>query len=109
LNRFIRSWLFPNELIYFLARFVVRIRNPFIIGITGSVGKTTTTEMIAAVLTHPGAEQIVGKVAVTNTLEDMNNDLALLLPYCYIKITWSKAGPFLFGSCGSLPFPVTQT
>ena len=35
----------------FWARLLRRIRKPLIIGVTGSVGKTTTTELLAAVLT----------------------------------------------------------
>ncbi len=50
----------------FLARFVLWSREPFIIGVTGTVGKTTTTAMIAAVLTYPGADRIIGSVWATS-------------------------------------------
>ena len=61
----------------FLARFVLWSREPFIIGVTGTVGKTTTTAMIAAVLTYPGADRIVGSVWATS--KNMNNDAGLPL------------------------------
>ena len=44
---------------------VLRSRRPTIIAVTGSVGKTTTKETIAAVLAHPGAKRVVGSVAKT--------------------------------------------
>jgi UDP-N-acetylmuramoyl-tripeptide--D-alanyl-D-alanine ligase len=48
-----------------------------IVAVTGSVGKTTTTSMIAAVLAHPAAERVVGKAAATS--RNMNNDFGLPL------------------------------
>lgn len=59
------------------ARLVVRSRKPFIVGVTGSVGKTTTTEMIAAVLEHEAARPIVGEAV--HTLHNMNDDTGLPL------------------------------
>jgi UDP-N-acetylmuramoyl-tripeptide--D-alanyl-D-alanine ligase len=59
------------------ARLVVRIRAPLIIGVTGSVGKTTTTEMISAVLASPGAQRLVGPIGKSS--ENMNDDVGLPL------------------------------
>lgn len=61
----------------FCARLVLRIRKPLIIGVTGSAGKTTTVHMIAAVLQHPAARQIVG--AVAHSRHNMNDDNGLPL------------------------------
>ena len=75
------------------ARRVVRIRKPFIIGITGSVGKSTTTAMIAAALSHPEAAQIIGRVGYT--AGNMNDDVgvpATLLRFDHVF------------DCGSLPW-----
>lgn len=58
----------------FWARVVLRLRRPRIIGITGSVGKTTTKEMIASVLTHADARPIVGAVLKGG---DLNGRLGL--------------------------------
>ncbi len=63
--------------VYFWARCVVWARRPMIVAVTGSVGKTTTTNMVAAVLAHPGAERVVGKAA--STLDNMNNDIGVPL------------------------------
>lgn len=88
----------------FWARFVFRVRRPFIIGITGSVGKSTTTAMVAAVLSHRDADRIVGPVGCT--FGNMNDDVgfaATLLRYDYVlELPWSYPGriALLF----SLPF-----
>jgi UDP-N-acetylmuramoyl-tripeptide--D-alanyl-D-alanine ligase len=52
IDRYFRFW----------ARLVILARRPRIVGVTGSVGKTTTKEVIAATLAHPGARAIVGTV-----------------------------------------------
>lgn len=59
----------------FWAHVVFRVRKPFIIGITGSVGKSTTTAMVAAVLSHRDAERIVGQVGCT--FSNMNDNIGL--------------------------------
>jgi len=59
----------------FFARLVVLARKPFIIGVTGSVGKTTTIEMIAAILKQPEVKSLIGFVG--NTQNNMNDDLGL--------------------------------
>ena len=78
----------------FWARLVCRFRRPFIIGVTGSVGKSTTTALIAAVLSHRDARQIVGPVGCT--LENMNDDVGLaatLLGYKrFLILPWSYPG-----------------
>ena len=68
----------------FLARLAVRLRKPFIISITGSVGKSTTTSMIAEALAHKNLQHYVGRVA--STVGNMNDDVgipATLLRYGY--------------------------
>jgi UDP-N-acetylmuramoyl-tripeptide--D-alanyl-D-alanine ligase len=59
---------------------VLRARKPTIVGVTGSVGKTTTKEAIAAVLSHPRAAPIVGTVGKTpgNLNEDFGLPLTVL-------------------------------
>jgi len=78
----------------FWAHLVYRIRKPFIIGITGSVGKSTTTAMVAAVLSHPDAERIVGPVGCT--FSNMNDNVGLaatLLRFEHVfEIPWSYPG-----------------
>jgi UDP-N-acetylmuramoyl-tripeptide--D-alanyl-D-alanine ligase len=59
------------------ARLVLRVRKPLIIGVTGSAGKTTTVEMITAVLRHPAAQQVVGPMA--HSVDNMNDDIGLPL------------------------------
>jgi len=61
----------------FLSRLVVRARRPRVVGVTGSVGKTTTKDVIAAVLSHPGARPIVG--SVFKTYQNLNNNRGLPL------------------------------
>jgi len=68
--------------VIFWGHLVFRLRKPCVIGITGTVGKSTTTAMIAAVLSDPRSERYVGRVG--NTVENMNDDIgvaATLLRY----------------------------
>lgn len=44
------------------ARLVIRRHAPLVVGVTGSVGKTTTKEVVAGVLMHPVARTHVGSV-----------------------------------------------
>jgi UDP-N-acetylmuramoyl-tripeptide--D-alanyl-D-alanine ligase len=79
-ERRLQDWLRRQFIVPYLflwARLVLRSRKPFIIGVTGSAGKTTTIEMIAAVLEHETARPIVG--AVAHTLRNMNDDTGLPL------------------------------
>ena len=75
----------------FWARCAYRVRKPFIIGITGSVGKSTTTAMVAAALSHPDATRIVGLVG--HTFGNMNDDIgvsATLLRFEYVlELPWA--------------------
>ena len=61
--------------VLFWGHLVFRLRKPFVIGVTGTVGKSTTTAMIAAVLSDPRAEPFVGLVG--NTVENMNDDIGV--------------------------------
>lgn len=61
--------------LFFWSRLVVVTCKPLIVGITGSVGKTTTKDMVAAVLAHPDAAPIVGSVA--KSPESLNEDIGL--------------------------------
>ena len=72
----------------FWARFVLSVRKPFIIGVTGSVGKSTTTNMIAAVLMHPDVKPVVG--AVGKASENMNDDAGL--PLAVLRLGWLNRG-----------------
>lgn len=77
--------------VIFWGHLVYLIRKPFIIGITGSVGKSTTTAMVAAVLSHPDATRVVGLVGCTYS--NMNDNVGLaatLLRYNHVfEIPWS--------------------
>ena len=55
----------------FWARVVMRRRRPIVVGITGSVGKTTTKEVIAGTLMHPALTPRVG--SVWKSTGNMNN------------------------------------
>jgi UDP-N-acetylmuramoyl-tripeptide--D-alanyl-D-alanine ligase len=61
----------------FFARLVVRARRPRVVGVTGSVGKTTTKDVIAAVLSHADARSCVG--TVFKTFQNLNNNRGLPL------------------------------
>lgn len=63
--------------LFFWARLVLRQQQPRIVGITGSVGKTTTKEVVAAVLAHPDARATVGRVR--KTAENLNGNIGLPL------------------------------
>jgi len=57
------------------AALIIRTRRPLVIGITGSVGKTTTKETVAGVLMH--ARDTVG--VVHKTPGNMNNNLGVAM------------------------------
>lgn len=65
------------EYLTFWASCVMRRHRPFVIGVTGSAGKSTTVAMIAAALSQPAARPIVGRVA--STQNNMNCDVGLPL------------------------------
>ena len=76
----------------FWARLVVLARKPFIIGVTGSVGKTTTTEMLFSVLSQ--SEVAVLKGYVVHSENNMNDDLGLpatLLQFTDLKEDYSPS------------------
>lgn len=78
------------------ARLVLWRRKPSIVGITGSVGKTTTTDMVAAVLSHPDAARQVG--GVWKTRDNMND--SIMLPLVVLGFDrWPSMGLLL-----ALPF-----
>lgn len=59
------------------ANLVLRRHRPVVVAITGSVGKTSTKEMIAAVLMHPEARRYVG--VVDKSPKSLNNETGLPL------------------------------
>lgn len=67
------------------ARVVLDRRRPLVIGITGSVGKTTTTEIVGTALQHDAARPHVGLVWKTN--HNMNSRKGLPL-----TIRWASSG-----------------
>lgn len=78
MRRYIRS-LFVHYL-RFWASSVLRERRPRIVGVTGSVGKTTTKEAIAAVLLQPAAQPLIGLVGKSegNLNTEIGMPLAIL-------------------------------
>jgi UDP-N-acetylmuramoyl-tripeptide--D-alanyl-D-alanine ligase len=71
----------------FWARLVLWVHHPLVIGVTGSVGKTTTKEMIAAVLSHPQARHVVGRIH--KSPGNLNDDLGLPLAILQFP-DWAK-------------------
>jgi UDP-N-acetylmuramoyl-tripeptide--D-alanyl-D-alanine ligase len=61
----------------FWARLVLLRHAPVIVGITGSVGKTTTTEMIGTILAHERSVPLIGPVAWTST--NMNDEIGVAM------------------------------
>lgn len=90
--------------VIFLGRLVFRIRKPFVIAITGSVGKSTTTAMVASVLSCENARKVVGPVG--ETIGNMNDNLgvaATLLRFDEVlELPWSYLERILL--LFSLPF-----
>lgn len=60
----------------FWVSFLLKIKRPKIIAITGTVGKTTTKELVAAVLGHSAARDVMGTVDWTHG--NLNVDVDLL-------------------------------
>ena len=76
-----------------LSRCVYRIRRPRIIAVTGSAGKSTTTEVLGFVLSRPEAEKRIGPVFYTR--ENMNDNwgvAATLLRFDqFLLVPWNHA------------------
>ncbi len=75
--------------LFFWARLVVRERKPRIVGVTGSVGKTTTKEAIAAVLMDPRAQVFLGEVGKSSG--NLNTEIGL--PLAILRFPATPAGP----------------
>lgn len=91
--------------LFFWARLVLRCRRPYIVGVTGSAGKTTTKEMIASVLMHPEARPVVGVVG--RSPRNMNDNIGL--PFAvlgYEEFTYDQVatGRQWLGHLCRLPF-----
>lgn len=70
---------------------VLRVRRPLVIGVTGSVGKTTTVQMLATILHQPNVARRLGAVGVT--INNMNDAWGLPLTVLGSKNYFS--GPLL--------------
>ena len=72
------------------AKLVYRVRRPLIVSVTGSVGKSTTTALVAHVLSTPPARAVTGPVG--STFSNMNDDVgvsATLLRYGdVLEVPW---------------------
>lgn len=62
-----------------LIRLVLAARDPLVIGITGSVGKTTTKEIVGRVLAHPRVAGVTGSVWRTPNNRNARRDFLHLL------------------------------
>jgi UDP-N-acetylmuramoyl-tripeptide--D-alanyl-D-alanine ligase len=83
------------------ASVVLRARRPFVIGITGTVGKTTTKEMVAGVLMHPAARAVVGRVG--KSPGNLNNNLGVPMAVLGYTDWFSGVGQWLL-QLAVLPF-----
>ncbi len=82
----------------FLGRIIIRLKKPIIVSVTGSVGKSTTTALIAFMLAHEKAFPYVGRVGFT--VSNMNDDLgvaATLLRFNgVLEIPWGYGSRLIF-------------
>jgi UDP-N-acetylmuramoyl-tripeptide--D-alanyl-D-alanine ligase len=110
LKRRVLDVLLPDAMtlpwVTFWARKLVQARRPLIIGVTGSVGKSTTTEMIAAVLRQPAARAIVGRVG--SARKNMNDDWGLPLTVLAYESWVTLYPPSRLRTIVSLPFRVLR-
>lgn len=95
MKRFIRHVLYvvARQYLFYCARMVLRHHRPQVVGITGSVGKTTTKDIIAAVLMHPAARAFVGPVSKSSG--NMNGNIGLPLSVLGFRHCPSTAGQLL--------------
>ena len=73
----------------FLAKLILKKYRPEVIGVTGSVGKTSTKEAIYTVLSH--------KYNVRRNIKNYNNEIGLPLTI----IGASSGGSSVWGWCGA--------
>lgn len=74
------------------ASLIMKIRHPLIIGVTGTAGKTTLTQMLGHVLMQDAAKSYVGAVGVTagNLNGDYGVRLSVLRKVIYPNNLWQR-------------------
>jgi UDP-N-acetylmuramoyl-tripeptide--D-alanyl-D-alanine ligase len=66
----------------FWARILLKVKNPLIIGITGTAGKTTATQLISHVLKQPNVYDLIGPVGATKGNQNGDYGVRLSILQC---------------------------
>jgi len=77
-------------IITFQAKFILKKNKPFIVAITGNLGKTTTKDMIVAAIKNDLRDKVSGENLVLGSKKSMNSEFGIPLTILGMESGWNS-------------------